>query len=98
MVQSPWSPKLTGLGLLFMLALCMCWVLVVVGSFFDGSFPPAGYLRVSLSLTCCFLWCRCGQVVLELVLQFVEGFEAFLLLLFNRLFLVIFPLFSCISG
>ena len=39
--------------------------------------------------TSCFLLCRCGQVVLELVLLCVKGFEAFLLLLFSCLFLVI---------
>ena len=37
--------------------LCVClWFLVVVGSFFGGSFPPGGYLRVSLSpplVFCC---------------------------------------------
>ena len=34
------------------------------------------------------LLCRCGHVVLELVLPCVQGFEAFLLLLFSCLFLV----------
>ena len=59
--------------------LCVClWFLVVVGSFFGGSFPLAVYLRVSLSPTSCLLLCRCGQVVLEFVLLCVPGFEAFL--------------------
>ena len=83
-----------------MLALwfCVClWFLVVVGSFFGGSFPAAGYVRVSLSPTSCFLLCRCGQVVLELFLPCVQGFEAFLLLLFSCLFLVISSLFNYIS-
>ena len=80
-----------------MLALCVSFVLVVVGSFFGGSFPPAGYLRVSVSPTSCFVLCRCGQVVLDLVLPCVQGFEAFLLLLFSCLFLVISLLFSYIS-
>ena len=74
--------------------LCVClWFLVLVGSFFGGSFPPAGYLRVSLSPTSCLLLCRCGQVVLELVLLCVQGFEAFLLLLFSCLshYLVVSP-------
>ena len=94
-VQSPSYPNLTDLGLCFMLALCMslvfgsCWV-------FGGSFPPAGYLRVSLSPTSCFLLCRCGQVVLELVLPCVQVYEAFLLLLFRCLFLVISSLFISI--
>ena len=48
-----------------------------------GSFPPAAYVRVCVSPTSCFLLCRCGQVVLELVLSYVQGFEAFLLLLFS---------------
>ena len=52
---------------LFWLSVCL-WVLFVVGSFFGGSFPQAGYLRVSLSPTSCFLLCRCGQVLLEMVL------------------------------
>ena len=74
--------------------LCVClWFLVLVGSFFGGSFPPAGYLRVSLSPTSCILLCRCWLVVLDLVLPFVQGFEAFLLLLFSCLFLVISLLF-----
>ena len=59
--------------------LCVClWFLVLFGSFFGGSFPPAGYLRVSLSPTSCLLLCRCGQVLLELVLPCVQVFEAFL--------------------
>ena len=41
-VPSPSSSELTDLGLWFMLALCVSFVLVVVGSFFGGSFPPAG--------------------------------------------------------
>ena len=78
--------------------LCVClWFLVVFGSFFGGCFPPAGYLRVILSPSSCFLLCRCGKVVLELVLLCVQGFEAFLLLLFSCLFLVISSLFGCIS-
>ena len=80
-----------------MLALCMSLVFGSFGCFFGGSFPPAGYLRVSLSPTSCFVSCRCGKVVLELVLLYVQGFEAFLLLLFSCLFLVISSLFSCIS-
>ena len=95
-VPSPSSPELTDLGLWFMLALCVSFVLVVVGSFFGGSFSPAVYQRVSLSPTSCLLLCRCGQVVLELVLPCVQGFEAFLLLLFSCLFLVISSLFICI--
>ena len=59
------------------------------GSFFAGSFPPAGYLRVSLSPTSCLLLCRCGQVVLELVLPCIQGFEAFLLLFFSCLFFAV---------
>ena len=70
--------------------------MVLVGSFFSGSFPPAGYLRVSLSPTSCLLLSKCGQVVLELVLLCVQGFEAFLLLFFSCLFLVISSLFICI--
>ena len=78
--------------------LCVClWFMVLVVSFFGGSFPPAGYLRVSLSPTSCFLLCMWEQVVLELVLPCVQGFEAFLLLLFTCLFLVISSLFTCIS-
>ena len=61
-----------------MLALCL-WVLVLVASFFGGSFPPACYLRVSLSPTSFFLLCRCGLVVLELVLLCGPGFESFAL-------------------
>ena len=80
------SPDFTDLGLWFMLALCMSLVLVLFGSVFVGSFPSAGYVRVSLSPTSCFLLCRCGQVVLELVLLCVQGFEAFLLLLLSCLF------------
>ena len=76
-----------------MLTLCMSLGLVLFGSFFGGSFPPAGYVMVSLSPTSCFLLCRCGQVVLQLVLPCLQGFEAFLLLLFSYLF----SLFSCIS-
>ena len=67
--------------------------LVLVGSLFGVSFPPAGYLRVSLSPTSCLVLCMCGQAVLELVLPCLLGFEALLLLLFNYLF----SLFSCIS-
>ena len=67
------------------LCVCLCF-LVLVGSFFGGSFPPAGYLRVSLSPTSCLLLCRCGHILLELVLPYVQGFEAFLLLLFSCLF------------
>ena len=59
-----------------MLVLCVSLVFVLVGSFFGGSFPPAVYLRISVSPTSCFLLRRCGQVVLELVLPFVKGFEA----------------------
>ena len=33
--------ELSGLGLSFMLASCMSLGLIVVGSFFDGSFPKA---------------------------------------------------------
>ena len=62
------------------------WFLVLVETFFVGSFPPAGYLRASLSPTSCFLLCRCGQVVLVLVLLCVQRFEASLLLLFICLF------------
>ena len=50
----------------------------LLGLLFGGCFPPAGYLRVSESPTSCFLFCRCGQVVLELVLLCVKGFVAFL--------------------
>ena len=40
-------------------SLCVClWVLIVVVSFFGGSFPPAGQLRVSPSTTSFFLLCR----------------------------------------
>ena len=78
--------------------LCVClWFLVPVETFFGGSFPAGGYLRVSLFPASCFLLCSCGQVVLELVLLYVQGFEVFLLLLFTCLFLVISSLFSCIS-
>ena len=78
--------------------LCVClWLLVLVGSFVGRSFPPAGYLRVSLSPTSSLLFCGCEQVVLELVLPCLQGFEAFLLLLFSCLFLVITSLFNCIS-
>ena len=80
-----------------MLALWMYLVLIVVGSFSGGSFPPAGYLRVTPSTTSCILLCRCGQVVSKLVLPCVQGFVDSLLLLFSCLFwvishhLVIFP-------
>ena len=66
-------------------------------SFFGGSFPPVGYLRVSLSPTSCFILWRCGQVELELVLLCGQGCEAFALLSFSCLFLVISSLFSYIS-
>ena len=95
--------SLLDLLILLILGCGFCWLsvcllfLVLVGSFFGGSFPPAGYLRVSLSPTSCLLFCRCGQVVLELVLLCVQGFDGFLLLLFSCLFLVISSLFSCIS-
>ena len=79
-----------------MLAVCMSLVLVLVGSFFGGSFPPSGYLRVCLSPTSCLLLCRCGQVVLELLPLCIQGVEAFLLLFFSCLFLVISSLFICI--
>ena len=62
------------------------WFLVIVGSFSGGSFPAAGYLKVSLSPNYCFLLCMGEKVVLQLVLLCVQGFEAFLLLLFSGLF------------
>ena len=74
--------------------LCVClWFLVLFGSFSGGTFSPAGYLRISPSPTSCFLLCSCRQVVLELVLPCVQGFEAFLLLFFSCFFLVISSLF-----
>ena len=82
--------------MVFVGSVCL-WFFTVIGSFFGGSFPPAGYLSVSLSSTSYFVLCNCGQVVLELVLLCVQGFKAFLLLLFHCLFLVISPLLSCIS-
>ena len=81
---------------LFWLYICL-WFFVLVASFFGESFPPAGYLRVNLSPTSFFVLCRCGEVVLELVLPCVEGLKGFLLLLFSHLFLVISSLFSYIS-
>ena len=93
MVQSAWSHKILILGC-GSCWLCVClWHLVHVGSFFGGSFPPAVFLRVSLSPTSCFLLCRCGQGVLKLLLPCVHVFEAFLLVLFSCLFLVISSLF-----
>ena len=70
--------------------LCVClWFLVLVGSFFGVSFPPAGYLRVSLSPTSCLLLCRCGLVVLELVLPCLQVFKAFSLALVQLFVLTI---------
>ena len=34
----------------------------LLGLLFGGCFPPAGYLRVSLSPTSCFMMCSCGTV------------------------------------
>ena len=76
-----------------MLVCVFLWFLVIVGSFSGGSFPAAGYLKVSLSPNYCFLLCMGEKVVLQLVLLCVQGFEAFLLLLFSCLFLVISSLF-----
>ena len=81
------------------------WAVVYVGSvcvfgfwFLLGvSFLQVVCLMVTFSPTSCFLFCRCRQVVLELVLPCVQGFEAFLLLLFICLLWVISSLFSCIS-
>ena len=41
--------------------LCVClWFLILVGSFFGGSLPSAGYLRVSLSPTSVVqVWAGC---------------------------------------
>ena len=51
MVQSHWSTHSSDLVLWFMLVLCMSLVFFVLfGYFFGGSFPSAGYLRVSLSV------------------------------------------------
>ena len=93
MVQSSWSPDIIDPGLWFKLALCMslvfgsCWV------FLWWVFPTS-WLSESLSVpTSCFLLCRSGQVVLELVLLCLQGFEAFLLISFSFLFLVISSLF-----
>ena len=69
------------------------WFGVLVRSFFGVSFPTGGYLKVSLSPTSCFLLCSYEQVVLELFLLYVQVFEAFLLVLFSCLFLVISSLF-----
>ena len=77
-------------------SVCLCF-LFLFETFFGWTFPPAGYLKVSLSPTSCFLLCRCGQVVLELVLLYVQSFETFLLVLFCGLFLVILSLFRCLS-
>ena len=94
MVHCPWCPELTGFGLSFMFSLCMslgfycCWV------FLGGSFPPAGLLRATRSS---ILFCRCGQVVLKLVLLSVQGLGASSSLSFSYLFSVISPSFSCIS-
>ena len=75
LVQSSWSPELNALGMPFM-PLCWfsaCnWVLIVVGSFFGVSFPPAGWLRVTppttslcycasalfFSFWICLWWCQ----------------------------------------
>ena len=97
MVQSPWSPNLTDLRLWFMLALCMSLVFGCFGVFFWWVLPiswlsvghTVGHTHISVGPTSCFLLCSCGQVVLELVFPFVQGFEAFLLLFFSCLFLVI---------
>ena len=77
--------------------------MVLVGSFFGGSFPTAGYLMVSLSPTSCLLLCRCGQVVLELVLSSVftrfGGFSLALVQLFLlRNFFTIYLCFQIGSG
>ena len=96
-VQSPWPPYLTDLGVWFILALCMS---LVFGSCWDFLwwFFPTSWLSEGQSVPhSCFLLCRCGQVILELVFLYVQCFEAFLLLLFSCLFLVSSSLFSCIS-
>ena len=40
-MQSPWSPEFDALGIPFVFSGCN-WVLIVVGSFFGGSFSVAG--------------------------------------------------------
>ena len=97
MVPSPESPELTGLLLSLMLAVCMSFGFYCCWSFFGGSFPQAGSLRVTQSTTSYILLCRCGQFVLKLILPCVQGFEASLSLSFSCLFWVISPPFSCIS-
>ena len=89
--------ELTGLGLFFMLALCMSLFLIVVGSFFGGSFLSSGWLKVTLPTASCMLLCTYGKVVLKLVVLSVQGYEASLLLLFSCLFCIISPPFSCNS-
>ena len=81
MVQSPCGTRSLVLDCgSCLLCVCLCF-LVAFETFFGGFFPPAGYVRVSLSRTSFLLLCRCGQVVLKLVLPCVLGFETFLLLL-----------------
>ena len=63
---------------------CIC-ILIVVGSFFGWSFPPAGWLRATSPTTSCML-CRCRQVVLKLVLLSAWSYETPLSLLFSCLF------------
>ena len=90
---------------------CWSWAVIYVGSlyvfvfwlllglsFVGPSFHLVNWVRVTPSTMSCILLCRCGQVMLKLVLLSVCGFEASLLLLFSCLFWVISPLFSCISN
>ena len=89
-VPSPWSPELSGLGVSFKLALSMslgfdCWV-------FLWWVLPSSWLSEGHSIP--HLLFFVGQVVLELVLPCVPGFEAFVLLLLSCLFWVISSLFS----
>ena len=45
----------------YCVSLNVFWVLIVVGSFFGGSFHPAVWLRVTLPTTSCVVLCRCCQ-------------------------------------
>ena len=94
--ESPWSSELTGLGLSFMLALCMslgfdcCW------AFLWGVLPSSwlieGYSIHHVLYSVLQLWTVCVEADSSLC----TSFEASLSLLFSCLFWVISPLFGCI--
>ena len=91
-----WSPRLTDLGLCFMLALCMSLVFGCCWDFLWWVLPTSwlseGQSVSHLLYSVVQVWAGCvgaGSSVLQ-------AFEAFLLLLFHCLFLVISFLFICI--